>query len=106
MSSSFSARLPTIRKFPEIRDRLERFVEDWAAVWAEFGPNFHGAPAYRRVLGECRAAIAPIAGERLLLKNELLLMNVLDLLIFAPALAPALASGHRHRVRPRPRLAS
>ncbi len=93
-------------QIPGIRDRLERFIEDWAAVWAQFGPNFHGAPAYRRLLGECRAAIAPIAGERLLLKNESLLMNVLDSLIFAPALAPALASGTVTASAPRQRLAS
>jgi len=93
-------------QIPEIRDRMERFVEDWAAVWAQFGPNFHGAPAYRRLLSECRTAILPLAGDKLMLKNEALLMNVLDSLIFGPALAPALASGNVTASIPRQRVAS
>lgn len=93
-------------RVPGIRDRLDRFAESWAAVWAQYGANFQAAPAYRRLLAECRGAVAPIAGEDLLLKNEALLMNVLDSLIFGPALAPALASGNVTTSMARQRLAS
>lgn len=93
-------------RLPEIRDRLDRFAEAWAATWAQFGANFQAGPAYQRLLSECRSAVVPLATDELVLTNESLLMNVLDSLIFAPALAPALASGTISASVPRQRLAS
>ena len=93
-------------RLAEIRDRLDRFVEAWAAIWAQYGANFQAAPAYRDLLAECRTAVAPLATNDLTLKNEALLINVLDSLIFGPALAPALAGGNVTTSLPRQRLAS
>jgi hypothetical protein len=86
---------------PIIRDRLERFADAWAAVWAEFGSSPAAIPAYRRLLAECRLEVMQLANDEVQLKSEYLLRNVLDSLIFGPALSPVPATGNvvssRHR---------
>jgi hypothetical protein len=79
---------------PAIRERLDRFAEAWAAVWAQFGPSLEGIAAYRRVLAECRADVATLAGNDVVLGNTLFVRDVLNSMIFAPALVPALAGAH------------
>jgi hypothetical protein len=76
------------------RDRLDRFAESWGAVWAQFESNPAAAPKYRKLLRECRADLAEIAGDELELTNTLLLRVVCDSLIFGPALAPTLAAAN------------
>lgn len=70
-----------------LRERIDRFADAWGAVWAEFGPTPPGIPLYRRLLAECRAEIVQPANQSLMLTNEAFLVNVLDSLIFGPALA-------------------
>jgi len=78
----------------EARDRLDRFAESWAAVWAQYATNPAGATAYRQLLKDCRTDLAKIAGDEIELTNELSLRSVLDSLIFGPALTPALATAN------------
>ena len=88
-------------------DRLDRFAESWAAVWAQFASNPVGAPRYRKLLAQCRSDLAEIAGDELELSNTLLLRGVCDSLIFGPALAPGLAAANAPSpVGQRQRLAS
>ena len=93
-------------RVPAMRERIERFEEAWGAVWAQFGPTPRGIPAYRRLLAECRAEIMQPANKDVMLINEALLANVLDSLIFVPALAPMPTSGNIVASVPRQRLAS
>ena len=92
-------------RIPAIRDRIERFADAWGAVWAQFGATPHGVPAYRKLLAECRAQVITPANNDVLLANEALLANVLDSLIFGPALAPTLPSGTVVSSVPRQRFA-
>lgn len=76
--------------------RVHAFVDAWAAVWAQFGPDEEGLPAYRRLVEAARRDLVQMGGARLLLRNELQLLMVLDQLVFQMALAPpASAAGQR-----------
>jgi hypothetical protein len=81
-------------RLPAARDRLDRFAESWAAVWAQHATDPAGVPAYRQLLRECRVELGEIAGDEIQLSNELLLRGVCDSLIFGPAIAPALMTGN------------
>ena len=61
---------------------------------------------YRHILAECRAETLQMAGDEITLNNTLLVRDVLDAMIFGPALAPALASGSVMASVPGQRLAS
>ncbi|HKX91109.1 MAG TPA: aspartyl/asparaginyl beta-hydroxylase domain-containing protein [Sphingomicrobium sp.] len=91
---------------PALRDRINRFADDWGAVWAQFGPTANGIPAYQQLLAECRAEMMQPDNASVMLTNEALLANVLDSLIFGPALTPVPASGNIVASVPRQRLAS
>ena len=93
-------------RVPALRDRIERCAEDWAAVWAQFGPSIQGLPLYRGLLAQCRAEIVQPANKDVMLTNEAALINVLDSLIFVPALSPMPASGNVVASVPHQRLAS
>ena len=88
-------------KVPLIRERLDHFADAWASVWAEFGASPTGLPAYRRLLAECRLEVIQMASDEVQLKSEYLLRNVLDSLIFGPALAPVAPAGGVVSSRPR-----
>ncbi|MFL6786416.1 MAG: hypothetical protein ACJ8E0_09140, partial [Sphingomicrobium sp.] len=77
-----------------IRGRLERFTEAWGAVWAQFGMSMQGLADYRQLLVEARADIAGLAPDDVVLGNSLLVRDVLDSMIFIPALVPSLAAGN------------
>lgn len=79
---------------PAIRERLERFTDAWAALWAEFGSSTAGLPAYRRLLGECRLDVMRACDDSVRLTNDYLLRDVIDSLVFAPALGPVQPSGN------------
>jgi len=79
---------------PAIRERLERFTDAWAALWAEFGSSTADLPAYRRLLGECRLDVMRACDDSVRLTNDYLLRDVIDSLVFAPALGPVQPSGN------------
>ena len=81
-------------RLPEIRERLERFIEAWGALWAQFGDSGQGMTEYASVMTQHRAALAEVADKDVVLENTLLLRNAADAMIFAPALVPKLASGN------------
>ena len=88
-----------------IRDRMDRFADAWGAVWAQFGPSAQAVPAYRRLLAECRAEVMQPANHDMMLENEAFVANVLDSLIFGPALAPTAPAGNVISSVPRQRFA-
>jgi hypothetical protein len=76
--------------------RIQRFVDAWAAVWARFGTDDQGLPAYRQLIAAAQRDLVQMGGGRLVLRNELQLLLVLDQLVFQMALAPpAPAAGQR-----------
>ena len=74
---------------PALRDLLERFVDSWAALWAQFGASQQAVPAYRRLLAEYRTDIARMAPDAVTLINSVPLRNAIDSLILGPALSSA-----------------
>ncbi|HET9811847.1 MAG TPA: aspartyl/asparaginyl beta-hydroxylase domain-containing protein [Sphingomicrobium sp.] len=95
-------------RLPAVRDRLDRFADSWAAVWAEFTDTAAGVPAYRELLAQCHADIATTAGEELKMRNTLLVRDVLNALVFGPAVSQQFARGPAMAsvANPRQRLAS
>lgn len=71
-----------------VQRRLERFVDAWAAAWARFGTDPEGLPAYRSLIETAKRELVALGGARLLLRNELQLLMVLDQLVFQMAMAP------------------
>src|SRR5437868_8466642 len=67
-------------------ERLDRFVDAWAAAWARFGDRDNGLPVYSQLLQDVRADTAALGAERLELPNELILNRVLEELIFVVAI--------------------
>lgn len=76
-------------RVPVLQDRLQRFVDSWAALWAQFGANQQGVPAYRSLIAACQWDVAQIATDAVLLSNGVPLRNAIDSLIFGPGLASA-----------------
>ena len=71
-----------------VLDRVEEFVDEWAAVWSRFGAEDGGYRSYSRLLLNVRAAVDRLGVSRLELPNYVQLQRLLDELIFEVALAP------------------
>lgn len=82
-----------------VLERIDRFVDGWAALWARFGDADEGVPAFRALMLDFQKELAGLGGDRLELRNELKLYFVLDQLVFQNAVtAPAVpvpAAGQR-----------
>jgi mannose-6-phosphate isomerase-like protein (cupin superfamily) len=72
-------------KLAPVEQRLDRFADSWAALWAQFGPSRR--PEYRQLLGEARADLKAAGADDVLLENELQLSYAVDQLIMVPAIA-------------------
>ena len=71
-----------------VLQRLDRFVDAWAAAWARFGTDDAGASTYLPLIAAARRDLYALGGARLLLRNELQLFLALDQLVFQMAVAP------------------
>ena len=78
---------------PEASERLRtvtrKFLADWRAVWARFGPTPEGVDTYRSLLAAYDAALAPVAGE-VVLTNRTDAVGAARQLLIQPALTPRL----------------
>ena len=70
-----------------VLQRLDHFVAAWAAAWARFGAEEDGRSTYAQLLQDVRRDLAGLGAERLALRNELALLQVVDSLIFHVALS-------------------
>ena len=68
--------------------RIDRFVDAWAAAWAEFGTTDEGLPTFRELIAAARRDLDALGGGHLILRNELELYHVLEQLVFTMAAAP------------------
>jgi hypothetical protein len=71
-----------------ILDRVERFIDAWAAAWARFGDADEGRATYEPLLQDIRASLAEMGVSALEMPNEIPLARMLEQLIFLIALAP------------------
>jgi len=73
-------------KLPKIVDCVERFIDGWAAIWAQFGTEDAGLPAYARLVAEVRQDLSRLGGDQIALTNRWPLYHMLDQMIFLMAL--------------------
>jgi hypothetical protein len=71
-----------------VAGRLERFADDWAAVWARFGASREGIAEYALVLRETRRDLNSLGVASLMLGNELQQVLALEQMIFQMVLPP------------------
>jgi hypothetical protein len=71
----------------KVLDRVEHFVDDWAAAWAQFGTDDQGRPTYERLLQGVRTDISALGVSKLEMPNEVSLARMLEQLLFLMALA-------------------
>lgn len=70
-------------------DRIERFIHEWGSLWAAYGSNDAGIPAYRQLLAQTGRDLNVLHGGGIMLTNELPFYHVLERLVFEVAVAPA-----------------
>lgn len=68
-------------------NKVESFVDAWAAAWARFGTDDEGRPIYQRLLQGIRADMSAMDVAALEMPNEVFLGRILEQLIFYFALA-------------------
>ena len=84
-------------KLHAVQKRIGRFIEDWAALWAQFGSDERAVPRYGQLLMAVRRDLAAGGAEEIRLRNEVLMQHIFDRLIVEVALQSAR--------RPRPQTA-
>ncbi len=84
-------------KLPAVRKRIGRFIEDWAALWAQFGADERAVGQYGQLLMGVRRDLVGEGSEEIRLTNEVVLQHIFDRLIIEVALQAAR--------RPRPQAA-
>lgn len=70
-----------------ILDRVEKFIDAWAANWARFDTDDAGRPVYEQLLQDVRGSVASMGVATLELPNKVPLERMLEQLIFLLALA-------------------
>lgn len=83
-------------KLDAVKDRTARFIEDWAALWAQFGADERAVPRYGQLLMIARSDLAAAGAEEIPLRNEVRMLHIIDQLIFTVALQ----AGRRPRPQP------
>lgn len=73
----------------EIFKILDRFVMAWEGSWGRFGISEQGLPAYVAHLDEVDAALARLSGPRVMMRNNVALVDAIIGFILANALSPA-----------------
>ena len=74
-------------KIVESLDRVESFIDAWAANWARFGTEDEGRAVYEGLLKDIRASLTKLGVSSLEMPNEVFLGRILEQLIFQMALA-------------------
>ena len=69
-------RLATVMK------RMDRFVAGWSGVWASHGASPEGVPFYRGLISALERELPNLGGQRLMLRNQLLLYRQVSELLF------------------------
>jgi hypothetical protein len=83
-------------KLGAVNKRIGRFIEDWAALWAQYGDDERAAGLYGQLLVAVRSDLAQAGAEEIRLRNEVLMQHIFERLIVEVALEAA------RRPRPQP----
>ena len=70
-----------------ILDRVEMFIDAWAANWARFGSDDAGRPVYEKLLADLRESLAEMGVANVEMPNKVPLARMLEQLILLLALA-------------------
>lgn len=73
----------------QVFETVDRFIDQWAAVWAVFGVDEAGRPTYTGLLMKLRHDLASLNGDHLLLKNDWPLYGMFETLLLQVALGRA-----------------
>ena len=83
-------------RLPDLVDLLDRFADDWAALWARYGEDGSGLADYQQLLVRTGGALDAFRGEDIVLTNGISFYSALRRMVFevalsatAPARAPA-----------------
>jgi len=71
--------------------RIERFVDDWAALWTQYETDKAGWPSYEALLSQVKRDLITLGAPALQLKNHLQLLQVLDHIVLVMAMDGAAA---------------
>jgi hypothetical protein len=74
-------------KTVRVLDHVEKFIDAWAAVWAQFGTDDAGRPEYEKLLKDVRGSLATMGIANMEMPNKIPLARMLEQLIFLLALA-------------------
>jgi hypothetical protein len=81
--------------------RLERFVDDWAVVWAQHGSDRPGWATYLRLLDALKSDLSALRGGDILLANRLPFYVALDNMVLLALFADHSAvAGHAAGIEP------
>lgn len=69
--------------------RVERFVDDWAALWTQYGTDRRGWPSYDQLLSGVKEDLIALDAAALILRNKLQLLQVLDHVVLTMAMSGA-----------------
>ena len=69
--------------------RIDRFIEEWAALWAQFGADEGAAGNYGELLMRARADLLSLGSNQLLLSNGVSIQHIFDRLIAEAAIQSA-----------------
>jgi hypothetical protein len=73
-------------KLTPVLERIDQFVDSWAAAWSEFGTDEAGRPTYSHLLQEVRREVVELGSKERVLKNDWPLNAMFESLIFQMAL--------------------
>jgi hypothetical protein len=66
--------------------RIERFVDDWAAVWTQYETDRAGWPTYEALLDQVKRDLIALGAPALQLRNHLPLLQALDHIVLVMAM--------------------
>ena len=72
--------------FDRVMKRINRFIEEWAALWAQYGEDETAAGKYSEVLQRARRDLLGLGANQLPLTNGVSLQHIFDRLIVEAAI--------------------
>ena len=72
-----------------VKKRIERFIDEWAALWAQFGADEGATGAYGPLLAAARHDLLNLGADKVPLTNGISLQHIFDRLIVEAALRGA-----------------
>jgi hypothetical protein len=72
-----------------VADRIERFIDDWAVAWAQYGTDDAGLPDYLQILESVKRDLGTLGGADIMLRNGLPLYLAFDHVVLVNLLDPS-----------------